>query len=212
MSPAGTISFLLFGMSAALVGAAWVMTLRLVPEQARAERVRWLLLWSVKGLLVPLIIWAVMNVGISWNLQPFMPQVQAAQNSGKGWAGAFFRVLLAGLLIISSFWTAATLGWALVQAVAGIEGEVRANFRALCWTCFVGMGLPALGSVVFRRLADARPGRYRRCSPRSRATRRLSFATKKRPPVYARAIARMKMGKYTEAEWEIIQELERLRR
>src|SRR5262249_30501947 len=32
---------------------------------------------------------------------------------------------------------------------------------------------------------------------------------KKLPPIYARAIARMKFGKYSEAEWEIIRELER---
>ena len=30
----------------------------------------------------------------------------------------------------------------------------------------------------------------------------------KLPPVYARAIAKMKFGKYTEAEWEIIRQLE----
>jgi hypothetical protein len=32
---------------------------------------------------------------------------------------------------------------------------------------------------------------------------------KKTPPMYARAIARMKFGKYSEAEWEIIRELEK---
>jgi hypothetical protein len=32
---------------------------------------------------------------------------------------------------------------------------------------------------------------------------------KKAPPMYARAIARMKFGKYAEAEWEIIRELEK---
>src|SRR5262249_17477626 len=32
---------------------------------------------------------------------------------------------------------------------------------------------------------------------------------KKMPPMYARAIAKTKFGKYTEAEWEIIRELEK---
>ena len=32
---------------------------------------------------------------------------------------------------------------------------------------------------------------------------------KKTPPMYARAVARMKFGKYSEAEWEIIHELEK---
>jgi hypothetical protein len=207
MNRAAVICVLLFGMSAALVGAAWVMSLRLAPEKAHAGRVRWLLIWSVKGLLVPLVIWAVMNVGISWNLQPFMPQVQAAQNSGKGWAGAFFKVLLAGLLIISSSWTAGTLSWALVQAVAGIEGEVRSNFKALCWTCFIGMGLPALGLLYFGGWAMLGLAATAIVAPIAGYAPPI-IHTKKRPPVYARAIARMKMGKYTEAEWEIIRELE----
>jgi len=207
MSQTGTISFLLSGMSAALVGAAWIMTLRLAPEKARAERIRWLIVWSVKGLLLPLAIWAVMNLGLAWDLQPFMPQVQAAQNSGKGWAGAFFRVLFAGLLIISSCWTATTLGWALVQAITAIEGAVRENFTALCWTCLVGMALPALGLLYFGGwlmlglAATAIVAPIAGCAPET-------LHTKKRTPVYARAIARMKMSKYTEAEWEIIRELE----
>src|SRR5205807_1274110 len=33
--------------------------------------------------------------------------------------------------------------------------------------------------------------------------------TKKLPPMYARAVAKMKFGKYSEAEWEIIRELEK---
>src|SRR5204863_7811461 len=33
--------------------------------------------------------------------------------------------------------------------------------------------------------------------------------TKKTPPMYSRAIAKLKFGKYAEAEWEIIRELEK---
>jgi len=35
---------------------------------------------------------------------------------------------------------------------------------------------------------------------------------KRLPPIYARAIAKMKFGKYSEAEREIIRELEKVRR
>ena len=208
MSGAIVICVLLFSLGATLVSAAWMLTIRLAPEPARPEQVRWLRLWLIKGLLVPLIIWAAMNVGLSWSLQPFMPQVQVAQNSGKGWAAAFFQVLLAGLVIMGSTWAAATLGWEVAQAAAGIKGEVRSEFKSLCWTCVLAAALPALGLVYFggwpafglaataliAPVAAYAPGILQRM---------------KRPPVYARAIARMKMGKYSEAEWEIIRELEK---
>jgi hypothetical protein len=201
----GTL-FLLF-LSLALVGAAWVMTRGLTPERDRPKSLPWLLSWSLKGLVVPLAIWAVMNVGISWNLQPFMPQVQAAQNRGGGWFVAFLRVLTAGLFVISSSWTAGTLGWALVRAAAGLTGQARANFKALCWTCCIGMVLPAVGLVwlggwpTFGLAATAILAPIAGCAP-------AILHTKRRPPMYSRAIARTKLGKYTEAEWEIIRELE----
>jgi hypothetical protein len=208
MTQAGFSAVLIIGMSAAMVGAGWIMTLRLTPEPAQSQRLHWLLYWSLKGLLVPLILWAVMNIGFSWNLQPFMPQIQAAQNSGKGWLAVFFRVLLRGWFVISSSWTAGTLGWALVQAATGIEGEVRATFKALCWTSVIGMGLPALALAWFGGWPTYGLAATAILAPIAGYAPPI-LHTKKRPPVYARAIARMKFGKYTEAEWEILRELEK---
>src|SRR6266702_1877462 len=139
--------WLLF-LSVAFVAAAWTTTDQLAPE-GRGRRVfRWLLLWYSKGLVVPLTLWTVMNLGVSWSLQPFMPQVQAAQNSGGNWIPAFLRVLAAGLFIVSSYWTALTMGWTLVQAGRGLEAEPRSEFKALCWTCFIVMLAPAVIIVL----------------------------------------------------------------
>src|SRR5215472_4055512 len=88
---------LLLGLCAGMVATAWVLTLRLTPERKRKRISRWLLSWSLKGLLAPFAIWALMNLGISWNLQAFMPEVQIAQNSGGGWAAEFLHVLANGL-------------------------------------------------------------------------------------------------------------------
>ena len=38
-----------------------------------AEDRRWLVGWSLKGVLLPFVVWAVMNWGLSWDLQPFIP-------------------------------------------------------------------------------------------------------------------------------------------
>ena len=149
MRPAVSVFLSLFFLSGVAVSAAWMLsradpgepapaTAPLVPPSGRPE-----------GLLVPLAIWALMNVGFSWSLQPFMPQVQAAQNSGSGWFPAYLRVLATGLFVISSYWTALTLGWVLVEAGVGSEGEARAQFKALCLTCFLALVVPALLMLWF---------------------------------------------------------------
>ena len=208
MIPA-VIGFLaLLILSAAFAAVSWVMAFQLTPESKRPVLVRWLIPWSIKGLLTPTVLWAVMNLGLSWTLQPFMPQVQAAQNSGRGWVPEFVGVLGSGMLLVSSYWTALTLGWLLWSTVQGVDGETRKDFKALCWTCLLGLSIPAvfilllggwptLGlatSVILAPMAG-----YGAALLRPRQT----------PPMYARAIARIKFGKYAEAEWEIIRELEK---
>ena len=88
-------------------------------------------------------LWTVMNLGISWQLQPFMPRVQELQNSGGKWHLPFLRFVGFGIFVVTSYWAAVTLGWALARIGARLEGEQRANFKALCWTCIVGMLAPA---------------------------------------------------------------------
>jgi len=113
-----------------------------------------------------------------------------------------------GIFIVSTYWTALTLGWAIKEAIVGLEGEPRADFKGLCMTCFLGLSLPALGIgflgglpvlglailVILGPIAGYMPG---------------IMGAKKVVPMYARAIARVKFGKYNEAELEIIRELEK---
>src|SRR6266566_7069314 len=79
-----------------------VTVYRLSREQERRQNLRRLLPWLIKGFMLPFALWVVMNLGISWQLQPFMPQVQAAQNSGTNWIPAFLHVIAAGLFAVSS--------------------------------------------------------------------------------------------------------------
>ena len=208
MVSATTAFILLFGLCAAMVGAGWVLTLRLTPETKRPQILRWLLTWLLKGLVAPLVIWALMNIGISWNLQPFMPAVQAAQNAGAGWVSEFLQVLANGLFILSSYWLTVTLAWVLVSASRTMDPGPRKDFKALCRLCALGLSVPALvllllggwlmvglaGAVILVPMAGYAPA---------------LLNPPKLPPMYARAVARMKFGKYNEAEWEIIRELEK---
>src|ERR1039458_7940120 len=208
MKPAVELFLFLFVLSASSVAAGWVLTYGLTPEARRAQLLRPLLLWSGKGLLIPGAIWALMNIGLSWNLQPFMPQIQAARNLGNPWVPAYLRVVAMGLFIISSFWTTVTLAWALLEAGARTEGDTRAHFKALCLTCFIAMVLPALLLVIFGGWSLLGLAGIILLTPMAGYGASVLHA-KQMPPMYARAIARMKFGKYPDAEREIIRELEK---
>lgn len=195
-------------LSAGPVALAWLMAYRLVPETEQPEIQRRLIRWSVKGLAIPFLLWILMNLHLSWRFQPFMPQVQAARNSGGAWFPDFLEVLGYGALMIGSYWTAVTLGWFLASAAQAAEPEPRKDFRVFCRNCLLGLSIPAVmvllmggwpwvgiaGVILLGPIAGYAPA---------------YLNPKKLPPMYARAIARMKFGKYTEAEWEIIRELER---
>src|SRR5438105_12405460 len=140
---------LLFSLSGGLIAGVWFMAARLSPVSARRQGSHWLVPWSIKGLAIPALLWMLMNVGISWNLQPFMPQIQMARNRGLSWAPEFMEVAGMGIFVAGSYWTAVTLGWALFTTGRSIAPEPRKDFKALCWTCFLGLIIPAVLLILF---------------------------------------------------------------
>ena len=101
-----------------------------------------------------------------------------------------------------------TLGWTLVEASRSAEGETRAQLKALCLTCLIAMALPALLLLFFGGWSLLGLAGIALLAPMAGYGATILHA-KKMPPMYARAIARMKFGKYPEAELEIIRELEK---
>jgi hypothetical protein len=181
---------------------------RLTPEHHRRRGRRWLFAWFMKGLFLPLLLWAVMNLGISWNLQPFIPEIQAAQNSGDPWFPEYLRYLGDGLFVICSFWAALTLAWTIVRAGTGLEKDARADFKALCMTCAIGMFIPAIGIIYLGGWYVLGLAALGILVPIAAYAPNI-VQTKRLPPMYGRAVAKLKFGKYSEAELEIIHELER---
>jgi hypothetical protein len=181
---------------------------RLTPDYQRRRRRGWLLSWLLKGFFLPLALWAIMNLGVSWNLQPFIPEIQAAQQSGDPWIPEYLRVMGNGLFIVSSFWAALTLAWAILRAGTGLEKDARSDFRALCLTCTIGMFMPGIGIVYLGGVPVVGLAALGILVPIAAYAPHI-VQTKKLPPMYGRAVAKMKFGKYSEAELEIIRELER---
>ncbi|HZR18370.1 MAG TPA: hypothetical protein VFE51_13840 [Verrucomicrobiae bacterium] len=197
----------LFFLSAALVAVTWLLTLRLAPEAKQGRFNRWLLGWTIKGLLLPALLWAILNIGISIYLQPFMPQVQAARNRGGAWAPEYLFVNAEGLVLMSSYWSAMTLGWVLLSALGSADAKAREDFRTLGVTCLLALGIPT-GLILFcGGLRAAGFAGTLLLGPIAGCSREL-LQPRKLPPMYARAIARLKFGKYAQAEAEILKELE----
>jgi len=197
----------LFLLSAVFVVIPWGLTVRLTAEEKRDRIEHWLVVWSLKGLAVPAALWMIINLGLSYELQPFMPAVQAAKNHGGNWAPEYLRVIGAGLYIISSYWSAITLSWLLASAGRNVEGQARKDLKDVYLACVLGLAIPVGLIVLFGGLFTAGLAVTLLLAPMARGAQHL-VQPPKMPPMYARAVARMKFGKYSEAEWEIIKELE----
>ncbi|MCF7763959.1 MAG: tetratricopeptide repeat protein [Verrucomicrobia bacterium] len=159
--------------------------------------------WCVRGLGFSVLCWFVGNLGIFRGIPPLLPDLVGL--AGVSGLGRVFRLTAPGMAVIGSFWAAITLGWLLawvwvhsgnrseVFAVGGICSLVSVPLAGL--VVYAGgllaagfAGIVWLWPVLFYTL-DVVPGRPAR-------------------PAYSRAIAKLKFGKYTEAEWEVIRQLE----
>jgi hypothetical protein len=158
-------------------------------------------------LALPVLLWTLMNVGFTYDLPPFMPEVQQARNSGGSWIPELLEVVGIGVYIIGSYWSALTLGWLLVSAVRGSDDASRKEFQSLSVTCLLGLGIPVAVILVLGGVSAAGFAGALFLAPMAACGRNI-LQPRKMPPMYARAIARIKFGKFAEAEWEIIRELE----
>jgi hypothetical protein len=128
----GLITFLITLSGAVfLVGVSGYMIYRLAPEPQARQAVLAEWPWFAKGFALPAVLWVLMNVGLSFQLQPFMPSVQKAQNAGTVWFPTFLGVVGSGFLLIASYWAAVTVGWLLYRVGRIVEGEAGCSSRAM---------------------------------------------------------------------------------
>ena len=100
-------------------------------EAEGAPARRRFLIWAIKGLLVPAVLWWVINCGLLPGLPGFLPAVVESRSRGGPWVGILLRSLGPVLLLVSSFWAAVTFAWLLreltVQASDRRELAVRGH-------------------------------------------------------------------------------------
>ncbi len=161
--------------------------------------------WVAAGLVLPSLIWLLLNCGLSSALPPLVPEIAFAESSGERWFPLIFSKTVPGLLAIGSYWAAVT--FAHFAILTGLQTESRREFAMVggvlsavlvplaAFVCWKG-GLPWAGAALSIWLL-----------PVVHFT--VPLVWKPEPlPSYARAIARAKLGKYREAETEVIHQLE----
>lgn len=190
-----------------LLSVAAFMVYRFAPEEEGRKAVIAEWPWFIKGFALPALMWMLMNIGLSFQLQAFMPSIQKAQNAGSTWFGTFLGVSGTGIFLIASYWAPVTIGWLLFREGRTLQGEARKEFRAFCLTCLAGTALPVLWLVWVGGWYTAGFGALLIGLPIAGYGKSILRKPKQRP-MYSRAIARMKFGKYSDAEMEIIRQLE----
>lgn len=194
-------------LAAACIAVAFFYWHQFASEEWPARR-QWLIVSVCKGVAVPAVLWLALNLGLSPDNTPFMPQVAIAKARGGGWIAALLGVTGTGLAMAASYWAALTLAWLVADLRARVPPENRREFRTLC--AFWSVVLFPIGGLVclFSGLAGAGFVLTLWLGTVAHFTIPLTVV-KKLPPMYARAIGKMKLGKYQEAEWEVIRELEK---
>lgn len=167
------------------------------PEAVR----RAFFVWMGKGVLVPILVWIFLNSGIFTAMPPILPKGAVAR-----WG--LLATMPAVLFLVVSWWAVISFSWLMVDAFVRVPQEQRNDAVALTiiWSlllCPVALAIMYVGGKWLYSI-----GLLAWLVPLLHVTLPLTVS-KKKPASYSRALARIKFGKYSEAEAEVIRELEK---
>ena len=162
--------------------------------------------WLATGLVVPSVGWVFFNCGFIRAWPPLLPEIAIAQASGGSWIPLVFTRTVPGLLTVASYWAAVTFLQLVI--VIGVYAESRREYGVIVGVLAVLLSPVAAWVVVAGGMGWAGIGLLIWLLPIVHCSSFLASREESRP-MYARAIARMKLGKYEEAESEVIEQLEK---
>lgn len=162
--------------------------------------------WIARGLIAPLALWVFLNLGLFKALPPIWPPVWKWHAQSGAFLPGVLLPALAGFHAVGWFWLAVTFGWVTWMIFDRVKN--RRDFGVLAAAVSVvslpiAVGIVSLGGPLYAGLAVV-------CWLLPVIHFTISDAqTAKAAPMYARAVARMKFGRYEDAEMEVIRQLER---
>jgi len=169
---------------------------------------RLFVIWFVKGIVVPLFVWMMVNVGISERFPPILASIEVAKSAPGGhWLGAWLGLVPPALLILGSYWMGATFIWLVAAHVVELEcdrGDLIASMGVwgallspiLLLLVYLGH-LASVGIVVTIWLIPVMSELLALGNPRKRLIH----------PTYAKALGKIKIGDFKIAEREVIRQL-----
>jgi hypothetical protein len=166
----------------------------------------WFLEWAAKGLGCPLLLWAVVNSGLLPHLPSLVPALDFAVAKGRGSPALWLEFTAPGFVVIGAWWAAVSCAWMLALTCLKMPDRREFAVPMLFW----GVLLSPVGWLVYRGagisgLAFALLAWF---------VAVLHFTAplvqlKKLVPCYSGAIAKVKFGKYGQAEAAVLRELEK---
>src|SRR5688572_9779034 len=163
--------------------------------------------WAAKGLGLPALLWILLNCGVMWTFGPFMPKVSVAKAAGLPWNDLLLYYIGSGVMVLASWWLAFSLCWIVIVVFKHVPDENRADFNTyvVFWSVLM---LPVMALILW--IGKGFAGGFAACVwlvPIAHYTTPL-LVKPKILTIYSPAIARMKMGKFQEAEAAILQQLD----
>lgn len=166
-------------------------------------------IWLAKGMVLPTLLWMAINAGLSPRFPPLLFAIHAAKAGGGNWLPDWLALATPTVSVVGSYWTAATLVWLLALHIVELECDLRELAGGMiAWTLLLSpvavfivhlTGLTGVGWAVALLLAPVLSELLALGNPRKRRIY----------PVYSRALEKIKAGKYSAAEKEVIRQLEK---
>lgn len=184
----------------ALVFHYWREFSKIEEEHSRA----WFLSWVRRGVVTPLVVWMLMNIGS----MPFMPPLTRGIGYMRG-KGAWFQAFMAqnslAAVMILAFWGSLTMGWFIVNLFKHAKNTEELKIATFLWMPVLPL---SLGLFCYASgWPGMAPGVLFWIWPLTHYLFNAAQFTSPQP-MYSKAIGKLKMGKYREAEAAIIDQLE----
>ena len=178
---------------------------RVVPRDEWPVARLGILAWMAKGIALPLCVWILLNCGLLNRFPPIVPEISMA---GPRWPVMLLGTIPTALFFIASWWSAMSVGWFMALLWGRIPEANRRDLitASLGWSLLAGpvsVAIVWMGGWVTLGLALVAW-----LLPISYVTL-YSINEKVSAPGYSGAIAKIKFGKYDEAESEVIRQLEK---
>lgn len=163
--------------------------------------------WAIKGFGIPVLFWILINCGVVWSFGPFIPQVSMAKNTGGPWADVLLHYIGTGTIVLASWWLAFSMLWLVCVVVKNVPDENRPDLNTYALFCSLLM-LPIAALILY--IGGWFAAGFAACAwllPIAHYSAPL-LVKRKALTFYSAAMGRMKLGKFKEAEAEILHQLE----